>query len=370
MSLWFQTPELNKSRSSALPIKLLFCCVSGDSVGFGHLSRCLALADHAASKKWGIEFLVFGDHLSRERVVEAGYACRLASIKDHTVASVPDPQAVNVVITDIAHPVFLSRQEDAALWIHRFRSLAGVLAVIDSMGDHSMASRFPNMSANLLVVPYVSSDNLPKGTWRVLSGPKYAVLSSAYHDLPQGSQQRNEADRILVTCGGSDPTKLTEVILEGLEQIQKPLEIRVVEGPLFGDSLRKCMKQKAERSRHRITLLDAPESLAEHMLWCDLAISTSGLTKYELAATGTPALLVSIDEFHDRVNRDFSARGSVCDLGVDVTPERIHDEALHLLGDPIRRAEMSCSGKVILDGLGAGRILTEIEKEMHVHERN
>ena len=104
------------------------------------------------------------------------------------------------------------------------------------------------------------------------------------------------------------------------------------------------------------------------MLWCDLAISNSGLTKYELAATGTPALLVSIDEFHDGVNRAFSAKGSVWDLGVDVTPQRIHDAACDLLNDCSRREKMACSGRNIVDGLGSRRILTEIEKEIETRD--
>jgi len=360
---------LKGSGSSVVPNSLLLICIAGDTTGFGHLSRCLTLPDHAVSRDWLVEFWVFGDNRSQERIVNSGYKCRLLSIEDNMMSEIRDSNVsqeswvASAVITDLAHPAFMSKQEDASLWFQHIRTLAESLIVIDSVGDQSMAIRFPNMPADFLVIPYVCSDTPPEGTYYVLNGPQYAVLSRDYRDLPHFRVQRNEADRILVTCGGSDPKNFTSVILEGLERIPRPLDIHVVVGPLFREEMKMYLIQQEKQSKHNITILGAPESLADQMLWCDLAISSSGLTKYELAATGTPAMLLSIDEFHDEVNRPFAALGSVCDLGVHVTPERIYNEAYYLLNDCSKREEMSFAGKAIVDGMGAERIFTEIENE-------
>src|SRR3546814_10324367 len=79
------------------------------------------------------------------------------------------------------------------------------------------------------------------------------------------------------------------------------------------------------------------------MLWCDLAISATGLTKYELAATGTPAILLSHDRAHAENNLAFAELGAAVDLGEiallsDIT---IAETVRALLQDAARRARRS-----------------------------
>jgi spore coat polysaccharide biosynthesis predicted glycosyltransferase SpsG len=100
------------------------------------------------------------------------------------------------------------------------------------------------------------------------------------------------------------------------------------------------------------------------MQWCDLAIAASGLTKYELAATATPALLFSIDAFHHESNRSFAATETAIDLGTHVTAGKIADEVAQLLRDPKLRTKLSTNGRQTIDGHGVQRLLIELLKEL------
>jgi len=181
---------------------------------------------------------------------------------------------------------------------------------------------------------------------------------------------RKIANRIFLTCGGSDPTHLTIKILAGLELLQTPVEVQVAIGPLFSQALIRAIHAAAISPTHKIELLHAPDELVESMLWCDLAVSTSGLTKYELAATGTPSILVSIDSFHERANRPFAKKGSAYSLGFKFTKEKLAKEVELLLENHQKRAAMTKIGTSLVDGGGTGRIFREIEEAINADKTN
>src|SRR3546814_1366668 len=57
--------------------------------------------------------------------------------------------------------------------------------------------------------------------------------------------------------------------------------VEVVIGPFFAQPLRHEVRLLAERSPHEVTLIEAPQDLLAQMLWCDLAISATGLRSEE-----------------------------------------------------------------------------------------
>lgn len=345
--------------------------IADNHVGFGHLGRCLSIATHAKNTNASVIFLVFGDEQAGRRVTEAGYRCVLRPISDLAKADgeifIKEQIHADIIVADIAHPNLLAYPKVVVDLFIELRRWVKVIVAIDSLGEQSLAVQTPEIPVDILVIPYVASSakrsEKQSPRWRLFQGPAYALLSPCYVGLPVRSQ-RMAADRILVTCGGSDPKNYTSLVLSGLEKVVLPLKVRVIKGPLFNEKLCADLEELIVASKNEVELVDAPESLVEHMLWCDLAIATSGLTKYELAATATPAILFSIDELHNLNNRLFAALGSVLDLGVIITPQLITDETERLLHNYDDRVRMAGAGRNMVDGLGAHRLLTEIRKEL------
>lgn len=342
-------------------LRIQFACVAGNAIGSGHLSRCLALASFARAIGMSADFLVFGDSAAKARIEAAGFESILADGECLEAAGWPlmSHDRIDVVVADFIHPGFFSGPAPAAAFCH-LRKIARQLVAIDSLGDDSILGKLPDLDVDLVVCPYVMPRQDPSGTkFRILAGPDYALLAPAYADLPPRLQRPN-ANRVLVTCGGSDPKSFTIRVLDGLETVTQDLEIRIVIGPMFAPKLIDAVARQASVSKHRVELLETPSTLLDSMLWCDVAISASGLTKYELAASGTPSLVFSIDAFHDAANRPFAARHSSVDLGIGISKAAVRQEIERLLRDASLRTKMAETGRSLIDGAGTKRLFEVI----------
>jgi UDP-2,4-diacetamido-2,4,6-trideoxy-beta-L-altropyranose hydrolase len=352
-------------------MRLLFITIAGNSVGFGHLSRCLALAEHARSKGLEVSFLLFGDEEASLRVEQSGHACTMMSISvlgaGFDASLLPVSLATDAVVVDFSHAMVLANVESVQLLLEHIRNRVRSVMLFDGLREQALAARLPGMPIDILALPYVAPPVSNDGGWRILQGPEFAPLSAAYAGLPRRAA-REVADRVLVSCGGSDPTGLTPLVLEGLKDVSWSLDVRVVIGPLFNRDLIAKLTHIANECRHKIALVNAPDGLTSHMLWCDLAITTSGLTKYELAATATPAVLISIDAVHDLINRPFAELGTTVDLGVNPTAGAVTECVTALLNNSKARTAMMEAGRRLVDGRGTERLINEIIRSCCVDE--
>lgn len=352
-------------------MRLGFVAVAGPQLGYGHLSRCLSLAQCARRHALESSFLLFGQGEMRQWVERAGYACTVRPL-DELMAMGGDIShewagQVDAWIVDFAHPVVLRNIHRARYCLERLRDSARILWVIDALGEEALVHQMPDIPADVVVAPYVGAEVLQDVSWQQVAGPEYAVLAPDYADVPVRNVRCN-ADRVLVSCGGSDPRRLSLLVLDALERLSSALTIQLIAGPLFPEYLVKDLDARAAASRHSIELVHAPQCLAKHMLWSDVAVAASGLIKYELAATSTPAILMSIDRAHDIVNRLFASAGTARDLGIDFDAESITDAVANLLGDQAARSSMASAGRKLIDGQGADRLISLIMRTCRAAE--
>jgi len=348
-----------------------FIAAADNRIGFGHLNRCLSVASFAARMGVTPQFVIFGDDRAAARVSRTKFPFQMRPVGDLARGFRSEP--VDAAVVDVIYPVYFRDGNSPMNLFGPLRQAARVVAAIDSLGEETIAEQARDVPLNFLAAPYALAEadrvRLSKVSCQVLAGADYALLSSGYIGLSR-REQRPEADRILVTCGGSDPLGWTSVVMRGLESMADRLSVRVIVGPLFSPVLRADIEAFSATSSHRIEMVDAPDNLVAHMQWCDIAIAASGLTKYELAATGTPTILFSIDAFHDKNNRAFAALQVTEDLGASPSSEAIAGAARNLLADRDRRKALAVSARSVVDGRGAQRLIAKIMEKLSCSKKN
>ena len=174
---------------------------------------------------------------------------------------------------------------------------------------------------------------------------------------------RAHAQRILVTIGGGDDFHLSAKVITALKRHFRPgHSLRIVIGPTYSDSLRHEITSLLTGFSGEHEILDHKTSLAEAMLWADLAITGDGLTKYETAVTGTPSLMLSRPDSEAHINDEFEQAGSTRHLGdgTAISIEALAERIAQVMEDHRLRQTMSQRGKAMVDGNGLERILASI----------
>jgi len=347
--------------------KILIRVDAFEKVGYGHLKRCLILAESLRDKGEVPIFLVAGDDCAIKQVQDKGFDCMriscAASFNEQAASIANDiPKTIRCVVSDIAHGVALNKPDGLELYL---RVLGNQFehVIIDAFGVQSLRQNLNAITGRMIVSPYAGEDTEDRDVpYKVLLGPQYFMFDAAYSSVGV-KEIKLHAHRVLVTCGGSDPTGVTRKVLASLALCPKrTLEVRVIVSSGFSSVYRDEIHKDALRLPHDVKVIENLSHLANEMMWCDIAISTSGLTKYELAVTGTPAILLSIDASHYDVNQAFSEIGSAMDLGVadDVSEKRLMESMLVLLDNQKLRRRQSENGRKLVDGLGTKRVTESI----------
>jgi spore coat polysaccharide biosynthesis predicted glycosyltransferase SpsG len=165
---------------------------------------------------------------------------------------------------------------------------------------------------------------------------------------------------VLVTMGGSDPQGLTLRAARALVGIDPAWRIRFVVGTGVTGAAKIARAVVAMAGNYET--VEGADDLSVEYASADLALCAFGVTAYELAAFGVPAIYLGLSPDHARSAGTFAEAGMGINLGVadDVTDQDIAAALRGLMADPARRRDMRSIGLATLDGNGAARIAADL----------
>lgn len=323
--------------------RVLFRADGGASVGMGHVYRSLAIADALrGSSRADVAFLMSADHTGGIITASrAGYPVRvvgddkLATCLEHIRDFAPD-----ILIND------LPTLEGSYL---RALSRLGATTVnlVDAPEDLETTEHYEQ-----LIVSVMNQDReTPEGFY---GGPAYAILREQFRGREK--EIREVPGMVLLSFGGSDPQSLTLKAARALKSLDPSVELLAVTGPAF--SSRRELEALAETLPRRLRIInEAGGHISELMLEADVVVGSGGMSVYEIAALGTPGIVLGQNAREDRRMREFARHGTVeyLGLGPEVEEAALASAVASLLRDVPRRREMSARGRALVDGLGAAR---------------
>ncbi len=292
-----QTPHFR------IPVKdynLIVITEGGVDFGFGHVTRCLAIATEFESLGFNIRFIVNGD------------------------------SSIHAILASKSFTVFNWNNEQQKL---ADQLIDGSIVLIDSMTiSDSLILELEKLNIIIVFIDDERRRNiLNRGfvvDWTVLSdqqdhfiykkenvtyllGSSYTPLRKEFYSSKKNNIKQN-LETILITFGGSDSISLTPEVLKILVDNFPEINKNVVIGSGF-KNIEKIEMYK-DKNTDLIFNVNA-EKMASLMQNCDIAIASGGQTLYELAQIGTPAIVILLVENakHDTVGWD--KVGSIKNIG-------------------------------------------------------
>jgi spore coat polysaccharide biosynthesis protein SpsF len=292
-------------------------------------------------------FAVNGSDDALEPIRRAGFAAMLCDAK--TLQGMIEAHAPDLLLLDGREGP--SRHELAGL-AHHVR----LTAVIDDASERRLAADLayypPVPQAEML--DWSGSHCQPRIGW------EWSLLGSSQ----TGLQARPHGGRpvLLVTMGGSDPFGLTLRAARALAVLDPVFRARFVIGPGMAEP--DAVARQVAAMHSNFETIEGADDLATEFVGADLALAVFGVTAYELAAFGVPALYLCLSDDHARSASAFDAAGIGQSLGVAdaQSDDAIAAAVWALLNDSPRRREMRAAGLMTIDGTGPARIAADLAR--------
>lgn len=342
--------HVQQKAASAASGTVLMRCDGGSAVGLGHVRRCLSIARALRDREgFGVRFAMSDDAMAMAPVREQGFAIDArpagASEIDWLLGLAAAHQPVATVL-DV-------RTELSATSVMRLKGADMIVATVDDASPRRLAvdaSFYPP-------VPQVFSLNWDGAEAEPNVGWEWVVLGQ---DTLPPFAVRSGRPRVIVSMGGSDPLGLTLPAVRALVSLNGDFDATVVIGP-GADPL---LEGRVQRLAPHFTIVRSPNDLPKLMSEADLGLISFGVTAYELAALGVPAVYLCISDDHAISASAFELAGMGLSLGV---ASRLSDAMVaavvnDLLGDPVYRRSMATAGRLSIDGRGAQRIAQHLKR--------
>lgn len=322
--------------------------------GMGHVMRCLSLCQAFTSKGIHPTFIVNGD-------------MKIDSLMSGQEYEIFDWSANNADLRQLLRDTDVVIIDSYEADLDTYRTASELVEVPVFIDDYKRYD-YPrgliiNMALNADHLNYPKKDGI-----RYLLGNQYILLRKEFWDVSD-RDERDQVENFILIFGGADHGGMMSKTLELLKCCWPDSEKNIIVGPAFNDV--ECLKIAADK-KTRLYFAPPASFVKEIMANCDIAISAAGQTLYELARIGVPTIAVTVADNQKNNIEAWLETGCILHAGCSKDPKIMEkiEKNLQCLKSLQERHRLSKGAKILVDGLGAIRVVEEIFNTLNPTVRN
>lgn len=330
---------------------------ASSQIGFGHVARCMTLAEALSKNGQEIIFCIKEDgNILSDFMIKKSFQVHLIPAGVNTQE---DAQLlISAVEEHQCRAAILDGYEFDDAYLQSIRPHVSFMLSIDDLAQTSFCSDMV-LNQNIHARAEHYQGKLSNGH-KLLLGPRYALLRSEFGKFYARQRDFAQVKNILVAFGGADPWNVTFKALEALRDLKGDCLVNVTLG--LANPHKEEIKEYVLKSKRNISLFENTPRMAELMLEADLAISSGGTITWELCCLGVPTLQIILAQNQVGAVQELERCGITQNIGwhEQTSTQQIHQAVMGLMADRQTRKEMSVRAKALVDGLGTQRVLSEI----------
>ena len=310
--------------------------------GYGHVTRCMAIAQAFQARGIEVMFLVDGD--TNVVSILQNYSFQAFNWLHDIDRLKKNLENVQLALIDSYRASL-----DLYQFVHKHVSVCVYLDDFNRLEYPPGIIMNGTVGAELIAYP-------KRENQIYLLGKDYVILREPFnHDL-YSKKISEKISSVLITFGGTDPLNLTTTVLSKVLDYSVELKKIVILGAAFShvEEVR-ALADKQTELHHNV---DA-KAMKRLMQNADLAISAAGQTINELAITGLPSIIFKVADNQDNNISGWKRFGFI-DSYIDATQTWSSDcliKQIRRMEDPAIRLRVSELGKNLIDGKGCERLV-------------
>jgi len=326
------------------------------SKGFGHLSRCLILAE--AMRKKGFKFVFFINNYHQ--------AIKKINRKKFNHVVIPssftyknETRFLKKMLNSDTYEAIIIDMREYGQSISKNLSCKNFKTIL--LDDAWCKKTYSDLIINgTIIKKYHKYEKVNKNS-KIMVGSKYWIMRDEFRNYRKKTSdiQEKKNYKIIISIGGSDQNLISLSIVKALLNF-KNIQITVIVGSFFSNIL---LLNRLAKSRKNISIIISPKKIWKEFKNADVAISSSGNTLFELTFQRIPTLCIAAVKHQIPYCETLAAKGSAVNLGLwkDVNDSTITKALTKILNSKYKRRKMSISGSKVLDGKGLSRVIKSIE---------
>jgi UDP-2,4-diacetamido-2,4,6-trideoxy-beta-L-altropyranose hydrolase len=337
--------------------ELYFRVDGNETIGIGHVMRCLAIASAASELGVTCSFIT-ADAKMKPVIEQGGYRVFVLDSVWNRLDLELDVLCKLIQDFGISR-LLVDSYFVTADYMHVLSKITRLAYMDDLLKEKYDCGVLINYNCYALSMGY--HDVYARSGTQLLLGLSYVPLRPEFTNLPR-YQCREQVRDILITTGGTDSINMAGMLSARLaDELKRKARIHVVVGEF--NTHFPLLSEMSQRNPC-IVLHTNVKRMSELMRGCDVAISAGGVTLYELCACGIPTIVFMSAENQKYAYTEFTdgimlAGGNTL-VDIEGCVSNITRLIHSLLGEQAYRQELSSHMQGLVNGKGAYAIINKL----------